>query len=119
MAEQKISLKELNTLELERKHISTAGKVLQRILTALPIVAGLLHLIEYMFIPNKGMNTCTATYAYILIFFIGVWAVLYIISFFNFALYKKINHIILIVMKLLKRLKTQMVIQNSKVGMKL
>ncbi len=92
MAEQKISLKELNTLELERKHISTAGKVLQRILTALPIVAGLLHLIEYLFIPNKGMNTCTATYAYILIFFIGVWAVLYIISFFNFALYKKINH---------------------------
>ena len=59
MAELAVSLKELTLLEQDRKKITPMQKVLSRIIAALPVIAGVLHLIEYLFVPNKGTNSCT------------------------------------------------------------
>ena len=87
MAELAVSLKELAELEQDRKKITKGQKVLSRIIAALPVIAGVLHLIEYLFVPNKGTNSCTPVYAYLVGLGVAVWGVLYIISFFKSELY--------------------------------
>ena len=92
MAELAVSLKELAELEQDRKKITQGQKVLSRIIAALPVVAGVLHLIEYLFVPNKGTNSCTFVYAYIVGLGVLVWAVLYVISFFRSELYETLRY---------------------------
>lgn len=91
MADQ-VSLKELYELESERQKKTRSQKILERGLTLLPILTGILHLLEYLYIPNKGMNTCTMVYAYFIIVGIIVWATLFIISFFNTTVYEKLKY---------------------------
>ena len=92
MAELAVSLKELAELEQDRKKITPVQKVISRIIAALPVVAGVLHLIEYLFVPNKGTNSCTFVYAYIVGLGVLVWAVLYVISFFRSELYETLRY---------------------------
>ena len=92
MAELAVSLKELTELEQDRKKITPVQKVLSRIIAALPVIAGVLHLIEYLFVPNKGTNSCTFVYAYIVGIGVLVWGVLYIISFFRSELYETLKY---------------------------
>ena len=92
MAELAVSLKELAELEQDRKKITKGQKVLSRIIAALPVIAGALHLIEYLFVPNKGTNSCTPVYAYIVGLGVAAWAVLYIISFFRSELYETLKY---------------------------
>ncbi len=92
MAELAVSLKELAELEQDRKKITKGQKVLSRIIAALPVIAGVLHLVEYLFVPNKGTNSCTPVYAYIVGFGVAVWGVLYIISFFRSELYGTLKY---------------------------
>lgn len=92
MAELAVSLKELTELEQDRKKITQGQKVLSRIIAALPVIAGVLHLIEYLFVPNKGTNSCTYVYAYLVGIGVAVWGVLYIISFFRSELYETLKY---------------------------
>ncbi len=92
MAELAVSLKELTELEQDRKKITPVQKVISRIVAALPVIAGVLHLIEYLFVPNKGTNSCTFVYAYIVGIGVLVWGVLYIISFFRSELYETLKY---------------------------
>lgn len=92
MAELAVSLKELAELEQDRKKITQGQKVLSRIIAALPVIAGVLHLIEYLFVPNKGTNSCTYVYAYIVGLGVLVWAALYVISFFRSELYETLRY---------------------------
>lgn len=92
MAELAISLKELSDLEQDRKKITKTQKIISRFIAALPIVAGILHLVEYLFVPNKGSNSCTFVYAYLLSAGILAWTVLYIISFFKSELYETLKY---------------------------
>ena len=92
MAELAVSLKELAELEQDRKKITPVQKVISRIIAALPVIAGVLHLIEYLFVPNKGTNSCTFVYAYIVGLGVLVWAVLYVISFFRSELYETLRY---------------------------
>lgn len=92
MAELAVSLKELAELEQDRKKITKGQKVLSRIIAALPVIAGVLHLIEYLFVPNKGTNSCTPVYAYLVGLGVAVWGVLYIISFFRSELYATLKY---------------------------
>lgn len=92
MAELAVSLKELTLLEQDRKKITPMQKVLSRIIAALPVIAGVLHLIEYLFVPNKGTNSCTYVYAYIVGLGALAWGVLYIISFFRNDLYEILKY---------------------------
>jgi NitT/TauT family transport system permease protein len=92
VAELAVSLKELTELEQDRKKITPVQKVISRIVAALPVIAGVLHLIEYLFVPNKGTNSCTFVYAYIVGIGVLVWGVLYIISFFRSELYETLKY---------------------------
>jgi len=92
VAELAVSLKELTLLEQDRKKITPMQKVLSRIIAALPVIAGVLHLIEYLFVPNKGTNSCTYVYAYIVGLGVLAWGVLYIISFFRNDLYEILKY---------------------------
>jgi NitT/TauT family transport system permease protein len=92
VTELAVSLKELALLEQDRKKITRGQKVLSRIVAALPLFAGLLHLIEYLFVPNKGTNSCTPIYAYIVGLGVAVWGVLYIVSFFRSELYGTLKY---------------------------
>ena len=92
MAELAVSLKELTELEQDRKKITRGQKILSRIIAALPIIAGVLHLIEYLFVPNHGNNSCTFVYAYIVGAGVTAWTVLYIISFFRSELYETLKY---------------------------
>ena len=91
MAEH-ISLQQLHDLEAERNKKSTLQLTIDRIVAALPIFAGILHIAEYLFIPNYGMNTCTYVYAYFLGIGVLIWIILYVISFFRSTLYEKLHY---------------------------
>jgi len=87
-----VSLKELYELESERQKKTRGQKILERGKTLLPILTGILHLLEYLYFPNKGTNTCTMVYAYFIMAGITVWTVLFLISYYNTSVYEKLKY---------------------------
>lgn len=87
-----VSLKELYELESERQKKTRGQKILERGKTLLPILTGILHLLEYLYFPNKGTNTCTMVYAYFIMAGITVWTVLFLVSYYNTSVYEKLKY---------------------------
>ena len=85
-----LTAKELN--ELERADEGTALKFKKRIIAALPIVAALIHLLEYNYYPNYRLNTCTDVYNRFIGILLAAYAVAYILSFFSAKVYGYIYH---------------------------
>lgn len=78
--------------ELERRDVTKLHKVGERLLSFLPILIGVLHLLEFKFMPNAGVNSATNIYAGFIIFFLVILTVWFIISFFNDNFYEKLKY---------------------------
>lgn len=87
---KEISVKELWALERQQK--SRGQKVLDRVVSTLPLLAGGAHLLEYLLVLNHGTNSSTNIYTWFLAAGIAAWLVLYIVSFWNEILYDKLRH---------------------------
>lgn len=66
--------------ELEEKEKTPFQKVLEVIVMILPIICGIIAIQEYRLIPDKSMNKNPMTYIYVLVFFIGLYAVCTLVS---------------------------------------
>lgn len=85
-----ITLSELK--ELERKEATTLDKVLKRIISFLPLLIGVLHLLEYNCIINAKNYVSTNAYNVFIGAFVLVLLVWFIVSFFNTEAYDKLVH---------------------------
>lgn len=85
---EKITREQL--LEMERKPKTKKDHILEKIYIFLPIVMGLLHLIEYYYMPNFQVNSNTHVYG----IFLGILLLMYItallIGYFKKDIYQKL-----------------------------
>lgn len=68
--------------ELESNQTSVFGKLGKRIITIVPVLILLIHILEYNFMPNYGTNTCTNTYNVFLFILTSGFGIAFILSLF-------------------------------------
>lgn len=80
-------------LMLEARKKSTLEKVWDKVKLVLPILVGVLALLEYWYIPNAEENYVLTNYYPVLIMALtGLYTVFYLLSFANQTIYEKILH---------------------------
>lgn len=87
-----INLSSKELFELERADESSALRLIKRAAAGLPLIAGLMHLIEYNYYPNYRLNTCTPTYNYFIGVLMALYLVFYIVSFFSASVFEAVYH---------------------------
>lgn len=83
-----ITLNELKALE--RRDATALQRAGKRVVSFLPLLAGILHLLEYNCIVNAGNNVSTNVYNVFIGFFTVVLLIWFVIAFFNTAAYDKL-----------------------------
>lgn len=78
LVDSSVELTKEKLLELEQKEKPTLHKILDIIISILPIICGILAIAEYWVIPNSRKNNSPMTYVYFLSILIGVYAVFWI-----------------------------------------
>lgn len=84
-------------LELEEKEKSPAEKALDFLISILPMVCGLVAILEYKLVPDSFINTNPNTYLVLLILCVGIYAAFWIVGqvkfrFGNKPMFQKIRH---------------------------
>ena len=79
--------------EIEQKPKSNLYKVFDRIIIFLPVIAIILALLEFYYVPNYGENGITDVYGIFLGVQLALFLILGILSFFIKRVYYKIRHI--------------------------
>ncbi|HLR20974.1 MAG TPA: ABC transporter permease subunit [Tissierellaceae bacterium] len=67
-------------LQMEKKEKSTMQKIIDAIISILPVICGIIALLEYKFIPNIRENENPIIYTYFLVFFIAIYGLFWIYS---------------------------------------
>ena len=79
-------------LELEAKPKSKVEKALDYVIAFLPTLFGIAHLLEYLLIPNHGMNKHTKIYTYFIGILIAVVFTFFIVGLFNKKVFAKLRY---------------------------
>ena len=76
--------------ELENKPKTAKELIIDRFICFLPILAGIIALLEYMYIPNYKNNYASYTYVYFIGILITLVLIAFAASFFNKAVFYKL-----------------------------